>query len=87
MKLKASESSLRSPPSYTKSYLFISSLVIYKKKKGVPIVVKQKQIRLGTMRLRVRFLASLSGLKIRYCRELWCRLQMKLGPDVAVAVV
>ena len=27
---------------------------------------------LGTMRLRVRFLASISGLRIRHCRELWC---------------
>ena len=25
------------------------------------------------MRLRVRSLASLSGLRIQHCRELWCR--------------
>jgi len=36
-------------------------------------MVQWKQIRLGTMRLWVRFLASLSGLKIWHCRELWCR--------------
>ena len=44
------------------------------KNNGVPIVAQQKQIRLGTMRLQIRALASLSGLRIRHCRELWCRL-------------
>ena len=43
---------------------------------GVPIVVQRKQIRLGTMRFRVPSLASLSGLWIRRCHELWCRLQV-----------
>ena len=37
-------------------------------------------------RLPVRSLASLSGLRIRHCRELWCRSQTHLGSDVAVAV-
>ena len=32
-----------------------------------------KQIWLGTMRFLVRSLASLRGLRIRCCRELWCR--------------
>lgn len=56
---------------------------------GVPIVVQRKRIRLGAMRLRVRSLALLSGLRIRCGRELcvgrrctldlallwlWCRL-------------
>ena len=45
---------------------------------GVPVVVQQKQIRLGTMRFRVQSLALLSGLKIWCCRELWCGLQMQL---------
>ena len=49
-------------------------------------MVQCKQIRLGTMRLWVRSLASLSGLRIRCCRELWCRLKMLLGSRVAVAV-
>ena len=53
---------------------------------GVPIVAQQKQIRLGTMRLWVPSLASLSGLRIQRCHELWYRLQMQLGSDVAVAV-
>ena len=43
-------------------------------------------IRLGTMRLRVRSLPLLSGLTIWRCRELWCRLQTRLGSRVAVAL-
>ena len=38
------------------------------------------------MRIRVRSLASLSRLRIRHCRELWCRSQTWLGSGVAVAV-
>ena len=39
------------------------------------------------MRMRVRSLASLSGLGIQRCHELWCRSQMWwLGSRVAVAV-
>ena len=49
-------------------------------------MVQQKLIWLGTMRLRVRTLASPSGWRIRHCRELWCRSQMRLGPCIAVAV-
>ena len=45
-----------------------------------------KQIRLGAMRLRLRSLASLGGLRIQHCRELWCRSQTRLGSGVAVAV-
>ena len=54
---------------------------------GVPVVVQRKRIRLGTMRWQVRSLASLSGLRILHCRELWCRSQTRLGSRVAVAVV
>ena len=39
-----------------------------------------------SMRLWVRSLASLTELRIRRCRELWCRSQMRLGSDVGVAV-
>ena len=53
---------------------------------GVPVVVQQKRIQLGTMRLRVRSLTSLSGLWIWHCRELWCRSQTQLQCGVAVAV-
>ena len=37
------------------------------------------------MRTQVRSLASLSGLRIRHCLELWCGLQTRLGFQVAVA--
>ena len=71
---------------YTKYKLAqpIKKLYIYI---GVPVMVQWKQIRLGTMRVWVRSLASLSGLKIQRCCELWCRLQTQLGSGVAVAVV
>ena len=32
------------------------------------------------MRTQVRSLAPLGGLRIRRCRELWCRSQTRLGP-------
>ena len=54
---------------------------------GVPIVVQRKRTRLGTMRLRVRSLALLNGLRIQRCQELWCRLQMWLRSRIAVAGV
>ena len=47
----------------------------------------QKQIQLGTMRLQVRSLALISGLRIQHCHELWCRLQTRLGSHVAVALM
>ena len=36
--------------------------------------------------MQVRFLALLSGLRIQYCCELWCRSQMWLRSGVAMAV-
>ena len=36
---------------------------------------------------RVGSLALLSGLRIQRCREMWWRLQTRLGSRVAVAVV
>ena len=43
--------------------------------------------RLISMRMQVRPMASLSGLGIRCCHQLWYRSQMQLGSGVAVAVV
>ena len=40
-------------------------------------MVVQKRIQLVSMRMRVRSLASLSGLGIRGCHEMWCRSQMQ----------
>ena len=49
-------------------------------------MVQWKQIQLVSIRMQVRFLASLSGLGIQHCHELWCRFQMQLRSYVAVAV-
>ena len=54
---------------------------------GVPIVAQRKPVWLGTVRLRVPSLASLSGLRILRGRALWCRSQTRLGSRVALAVV
>ena len=43
--------------------------------------------RLVSMRMRVRSLALLSGLRIRCCHELWHRSHTQLGSHNAVAVV
>ena len=51
-----------------------------------PMKKEQKEAGIP-MRLRVRFLASLSGLRIWHCCELWDRSQMWLRSGVAVAVV
>ena len=40
---------------------------------GVPVTAETKRIWLGTMTLQVWSLASLSGLRIQHCCELWCR--------------
>ena len=50
-------------------------------------MAQQKQIRLGTMRLRVQSLSSLSGLRIWRCYEWRCRVQTRLGSGMAMAVV
>ena len=41
---------------------------------------------LVSVKMQVRFLASLSGLSIECCCELWCRSQTQLRSGVAVAV-
>ena len=60
---------------------------LFKVSSGVTVVAQQKRIWLGTMRLRVWSLDSLSELRIRHCRELWYRLQTQLRFGVAVALV
>ena len=43
---------------------------------------QQKRIQPGTMRLLVQSLASLIGLRIQCCRELWC--SCRHGLDLAL---
>ena len=47
---------------------------------GVPIVTQWKQIWLGTMRLWIRSLASLSELRILCYHELWCKCRLSSDP-------
>ena len=50
-------------------------------------MAQQLANRLGSMRMSVRSLVSLCGLRVRHCHKLWHRLQTQLGFCVAVAVV
>ena len=56
-------------------------LTLGKKHVGVHFVVQWKRIRLGTMRLQVQSLASLSGLRILHCCGCgvghWLQLQLE----------
>ena len=52
---------------------------VKQKRRGVPIVAQWKQAQPVSMRIWVQSLASFSGLRIRCCHELWCRLQTQLG--------
>ena len=54
---------------------------------GVPTVAHGLRTQLVSMRTQVRWLTSLSGLRIRRCLKLWCRSQMQLRTSIAVAVV
>ena len=49
-------------------------------------MAQRKQIRVGTMKLEVRSLASLRGLRNWHCRELRYRSQTQLGSYIAAAV-
>lgn len=53
---------------------------------GVPVVAQWRRIRLVTVRLWVQSLASLSGLGIRHCYELRCRLWTQLCSVLLAAV-
>ena len=46
---------------------------------GVPVMAQLKRTQLMSTRMRVQFLALHSGLRIWRCRELWYRLQTRLG--------
>ena len=50
---------------------------------GIPVTVLQKW--LVSVRMKVRSLASLSGLRIRCCRELRCRLAAAAAPIRSLA--
>ena len=54
---------------------------------GVPIMAQWQWIWLASMRTQVPSRASLSGLRIWHCPELWHRLQLGLRSGIAVAAV
>ena len=54
---------------------------------GSSCVAQWKRTQLASMRMRVRPLVSLRGLRIRRCIELWCRSQTQFGSGGVVAVV
>ena len=56
------------------------------KKFRVPVMAQWKRTRLVSMRMWVWALTLLSGQGIQWFRELRCRLQMRLGSQVTVAV-
>ena len=84
-------SSPHHPPSYHISLLSSPCISLFhlfqRKGPGVPVLAQWKQIWLGIMRLGVRSLTSLCGLRVQRCCELRCRLQTRLRSHVAVAVV
>ena len=49
--------------------------------RGVPVMAQWKQIQLVSMRMWVRYLASLIGLGIWHCYELCCSLVCRHGLD------
>ena len=53
---------------------------------GVSLVAQWLMNATRNHEVRVRFLALLSGLRIQRCRELWCRLQMRLRSHIAVSL-
>ena len=65
---------------------YTCSLAIQNTIDGVPIVVQWKQTQVVSMRMQVQSMALLIGLRIWHCHKLWCRLQMRLGSCIAVAV-
>ena len=50
-----------------------------------PLWLSRLKPQLVSMRMQVRSLALISGVRIQLCCELWCRSQMGLGSAVAVA--
>ena len=58
-----------------------------KKNWEFPLWLSGLRTQLVSMRILVRPLALLRGIRIWHCHELWYRLQRQLGSGIAVAVV
>ena len=77
---------MESQAAFVKNVSSIRRKMKLKKQWGVSVVVQQKQIQLGTMKLWVQSLALISGLRFWRGHELWCRSQMWLRSGVVVAL-
>ena len=73
--------------SHEKTWRKSKCVLLSKRSQSGEFMEQWKRIQLESMRIRVRSLASLNGLRIRHCHELWCRLQMWPGSHVTVAVM
>ena len=67
-----------------KKNFFLSCLILKFFIAGIPVMAQQKRVQIESMRMWVRSLASLSGLRIWHCHELWCRSQMRRSSDLAL---
>ena len=62
-------------------------LMLKKKKSGVPTVAQQVKNPTSTHEDAGSIPSPLSGLRIWYCCELWCRSQMQLESGIPMAMV
>ena len=68
-------------------YSYFLNRTTTKNPSGVPVVAQQQQTGLVPVRVQIRYLALLSGLRIWHCRKLQYRSQTWLRPSMAVAVM
>ena len=68
-------------------YSYFLNRTTTKNPSGVPVVAQQQQTGLAPVRVQIRYLALLSGLRIWHCRKLQYRSQTWLRPSMAVAVI
>ena len=71
---------------HTHTHAHIHTRILTLQGMEIPSWLSGYHIQLGTMRLQVRSLASLSGLMIWPCCELWCKSQTELRSGVGMAV-
>ena len=69
------------------TFMFCEFHLNKKQKQKLPLWLNWLRTQLVSMRMWVRSLASLSGLRIQLRHKLWGRSKTWLGSDVAVAVV
>ena len=87
-KLKYPQNVLKYFPFYLPDALYLPPTLLTKSAThGFPVGTQGLRTQLVSMRMWVRSLASLSGLRSQHCLKLQCRLKTWLGSGVAVAMV